>query len=262
MMSMGTASLLIYLIPTGLLAIHSPRSSTRRLYRRPAIARHFRTQTGLDSTTGRMAPPPPGRRNYPAVLVSWHDAVACCAWLTEQLAAALPSGYAVRLPDEAEWEKAARGGLHLPAEALVVRTDSGVLNPRQEVAMQPNPLPRRRWPWGEWADDSPLRCANMAESRVGGTMAVGSFPDGASPYDCLDMAGNVFEWTLSLFQKYPYQSADGRNDLQAEGSRTLRGGSWISDRRYARVSYRCFNHPDFFYDFIGFRVVVAPVLGS
>ena len=93
-------------------------------------------------------------------------------------------------------------------------------------------------------------------------MAVGSFPDGASPYGCLDLAGNVWEWTLSLFKEYPYRPEDGREDLQADGNRALRGGSWDSDQRIARVSYRYSPHPDYFNYYVGFRLVVAPVLSS
>jgi formylglycine-generating enzyme required for sulfatase activity len=93
-------------------------------------------------------------------------------------------------------------------------------------------------------------------------MAVGSFPEGVSPHGCIDMSGNVWEWTASLYRDYPYRPDDGREDPLAEGSRTLRGGSWFNYPRYARVSSRDLDHPDFFLDLVGFRVVVAPVLGS
>ena len=93
-------------------------------------------------------------------------------------------------------------------------------------------------------------------------MAVGSFPDGASPYGCLDLAGNVWEWTLSLFKEYPYRPEDGREDLQADGNRALRGGSWNYSHWYARVSCRFIDHPVNFDNSVGFRLVVAPVLSS
>ena len=104
--------------------------------------------------------------------MSWYEALAYCRWLTEQLngplraKAALAAGERciVRLPTEAEWEKAARGmGAH-------------------------------RWPWGDaWREGS----ANTAEARLEQTSPVGLFPAGASPCGALDMAGNVWEWTSS-----------------------------------------------------------------
>jgi len=164
--------------------------------------------------------PLPGKENHPAVNIYWRDAMAYCKWLAEA------TGKPYRLPTETEWEKAARG------------TDG------------------RIYPWGnEW--DS-KRC-NTKEGGKRGTTPVGAYPQGASPYGLLDMAGNVFEWTLSLYRPYPYQSDDGREDPHAVGDRVLRGGSWLGSRRLARVSYRSFSGPDVFGNDAGFRVVVAPV---
>jgi formylglycine-generating enzyme required for sulfatase activity len=167
----------------------------------------------------------------PVVGVTWFEAMAYCAWLSGRLLAAgrLPEGYVVRLPAEAEWEKAARGA-------------GG-----------------RIYPWGGRWD--PAR-ANTWEGHVLRPSPVGVYPGGASPYGCLDMAGNVWEWTHSLYRDYPYDPDDGREDEDEPGRRALRGGSWLSRRRYARCACRDLNRPDVFNGGLGFRLVVAPALAQ
>jgi formylglycine-generating enzyme required for sulfatase activity len=91
---------------------------------------------------------------------------------------------------------------------------------------------------------------------------VGAYPGGMAACGALDMSGNIWEWTHSLYQDYPYRTDEGREDRFAAGRRTLRGGAWNSYHRYARVSYRGHNHPDYFNVVIGVRVVVGPVLLS
>jgi len=143
--------------------------------------------------------PPSGKEDHPVVNVPWHDAVAYCNWLTEV------TGKPYRLPTEAEWEKGARG--------------SG----------------GRIYPWGNRWD------AERCNSREGGkrdTTPVGAYPEGASPYGLLDMAGNVWEWTRSVDKDYPYDPDDGREDLEAKGTRVLRGGSWSNNQDFARCVER------------------------
>ena len=169
--------------------------------------------------TNRSAPsqwegntPPVELANHPVVNVTWRDAIAFCAWLSEQL------GETVRLPSEAEWEKAARG-------------DQG----------------SRRYPWG---DDEPDEDRCNFDNNIGTTTSVGLFPAGNSPYHCCDMSGNVWEWTGSLWGKdfssaefgYPYDPTDGRENLDAPESvrRVLRGGAFtqLSSRRALRLPLR------------------------
>jgi formylglycine-generating enzyme required for sulfatase activity len=162
--------------------------------------------------------------DYPAVVISWHDAVAYCHWLAKV------TGRPYRLPGEAEWEKAARG------------SDG------------------RIYPWGNQWD--PKRC-NTSEGGQGGTTPMGVYSDGASPYGLLDMAGNVWEWCATKWQKtYPYdvEADEWQPDyLDGTHSRVLRGGSWYLNRNYARCSFRNLYLPyDRFNDF-GFRVVLASI---
>ena len=179
--------------------------------------------------------------NRPVRWVTWFEAVAFCRWLTERLQAAgsqgrvwyggqhsdlrLPvPGFRCRLPTEAEWERAARG-------------ERG-----------------RRYAWGDKAWE-PQR-ANLA-GTVGDVAPVGMFPLGATPSGLLDMTGNVWEWTASLYRSYPYRGDDGRNDEEAEGPRVVRGACWDYFQGGARCAYRAWNDPDDYYLTIGFRVVMS-----
>ncbi len=189
-----------------------------------------------------------GLANRPVVGVCWYEAVAFCHWLTEGMRRAGVKGQVwrsgrisalqsplsnLRLPSEAEWEKAARGSQG------------------------------SRWPWGdEWLANR----ANTEESGIKETSAVGAFPAGASFWGALDLAGNVWEWTASRWGRtsiyrpdygYPYDPEDGREELDGADFRVVRGGSWNYDQGYARCAYRCWFAPGF-YDFdAGFRVVVS-----
>ena len=79
---------------------------------------------------------------------------------------------------------------------------------------------------------------NYKYSCVGDTSPVGSYPEGASPYGVLDLAGNVWEWTQSEYKPYPYQADDGRENLDSTNVRVLRGGAWDDGAFSARASLR------------------------
>ena len=182
----------------------------------------FVTEANVDPPEHwRGRQPPKGKEDHPVVNVSWHDAQAYGRWLAGKI------GRAVRLPTEAEWEKAARGDRD-----------------------------GRRYPWGDaWGE---LMC-NSGELGLGDTSPVGLFLSGASPYGVLDMAGNVWEWCQSKYKPYPYDADDGREDLRGDYHRVLRGGSFNVDRRGVRCAFR-FNphpHPGDRFVSLGYRVVVV-----
>ena len=181
-----------------------------------------------------------GKRDYPVAYVKWTDAMAYCQWLNELLKGELPAGIILRLPTEAEWEKAARW---LPSP-------SG-----GEAGGEGESL---EYPWGNEFD---IKKCNTSEGNRGDTTSVGSYsPSGDSPYGCADMAGNVWEWTHSLLEDYPYKATDGREDEQASGYRVLRGGSFNSNEWNARCACRNDSSIVNFSYGIGFRVVASPRL--
>ncbi len=82
---------------------------------------------------------------------------------------------------------------------------------------------------------------------------MGSYPSGASPFGILDLAGNVWEWTSSLYKPYPYVASDGREDPTASGFRVRRGGSGYDPPRDLRSALRSGSGPAFRGYFTGFR---------
>jgi formylglycine-generating enzyme required for sulfatase activity len=162
--------------------------------------------------------------NRPRESVSWYEAVAFCRWLSRQL------GYEVRLPSEQQWEKAARG-------------TNG-----------------REYPWGEGYRAG---FANVNEKRTKAgpsyleqTTAVGLYPQGASPYGVMDMAGNVWEWCLNNYDDLEETVIDVRGN-----SRVLCGGAWIGYPVNARAVFRLRPPPNYYYHDGGFRVVcVSPIV--
>jgi len=102
------------------------------------------------------------------------------------------------------------------------------------------------------------RC-NTHELGLGDTTPVGIFQEGASPYGVLDLSGNIWEWTRSIYQDYPYKPDDGRENLETpdDVSRVLRGGAFHFNQYYARCASRYYSDPVYWYDSSGFRVVVS-----
>jgi len=186
--------------------------------------------------------------NHPVVGITWYEALAFCRWIEEIILNGKekkniriwvneesvdqsldPGRWTVTLPSEAQWEKGARG------------------------------QDKRIYPWGDKAD--PNR-ANYSDTGIGSTSAVGCFPSGVSPYGLLDMSGNVWEWTRSLYRNYPYsKDLKERENLKAGSNewRVLRGGSFDDYARLVRCACRVRISPVNGGSLIGFRIVLSPL---
>lgn len=161
--------------------------------------------------------------SFPQACVSWYEAVAYANWLSFE------SSLDVRLPTEAEWEKAARG------------TDG------------------RTYPWGNQPPALLVRSQGNFRRNSGLEWStVGRFPDGAGPYGALDMVGNVWEWTSSETSDYPYRADDGREEVEGNADRVGRGGSMISDLLWLSTFARNRVTPEHDGTDVGFRLVVVP----
>lgn len=178
------------------------------------------------STGWSLRKPPKDKLDHPVVTISWHDALAYCQWLSTD------TGKAYRLPNEAEWEKAARG------------TDG------------------RIYPWGnEW---NAAACNNNGE----GTTAVSTYETFSSPFNVADMVGNVQEWVSTIWgedrnqseYRYPFNPHDGREELADDPQRPYlrriyRGGSFKDSSDKCTCSTRGRFKPDSTNEARGFRIV-------
>lgn len=172
-----------------------------------------------------------GSPTHPVAFVSWPDALAYCRWLQGALEGSsqtaprirqlLREGWRVTLPSESEWEKAARG------------TDG------------------RAYPWGA----EPRR--DRANYEATGTTPVGRFACPECPYGLADMSGNVWEWTSSPYQPYPYDPSDDRAKLRDDALWVMRGGHFGDGSRLVRTTTRGAADPGARRPFIGFRVAVS-----
>ncbi len=187
---------------------------------------------------GEIAPYAPTDQ-HPIVLVSWHDAMAYATWAGK------------RLPTEAEWEKASRGG-------SVARTYPwGNLTPTGNQCNFADKNLTHYW----WAD-------KKADDGYTFTAPVGSYPKNS--YGLFDMAGNVWEWCLDEYDAGFYAVSEGVNPISGantpqqisesfesvESNRVLRSGSWLVTAANVRSSTRFFLPPESTNYSVGFRCVM------
>lgn len=188
----------------------------------------FVEASGFDAAPAALTSPP----DHPVANVSWPDALAYCDWLDATLRAEpttpatlralLTDGWRVTLPTEAQWEKAARG-----PDGLV-------------------------FPWGEVADRS------RANYQSQGTTPVARYPCDDCPYGLADMSGNVWEWTRSPYQPYPFTAEDDTESLREDALWVMRGGSYTDPARNVRGAIRGGGDPGARRPFMGFRVALVP----
>lgn len=216
------------------------------------------TEHKPENRGGLKSPP-----NYPIRWVTWKEAVSFCRWLTNtwQNAGILPKGWIVRLPGEAEWEKGARGGLKIPKTPVIeVLSGTDIKKAENIQDWETNPLPQRRYPWGDTPD--PNR-ANYHDTGIGNISAVDHFPDGAGPYGCVDMVGNIWEWCSTIYneQSYPFriQNEWAQSYLNKEINRSVRGGAFDRNGYDDWCAFRGHEHPDRKCMDLGFRVAVFSV---
>lgn len=171
-----------------------------------------------------------GPSNHPVRNVSWPEALAYARWLqstlerspaSDQIRQRLAEGWRVGLPSEAQWEKGARG------------TDG------------------RRFPWGH----EPRQ--DRANFQGTGPVPVGQLACPECPYGLQDMSGNVWEWTRSPYEPYPYSEADDFANLDGDALFVIRGGHFGDPARMVRTTVRTGADPGARRAFIGFRVVLA-----
>ncbi len=176
--------------------------------------------------------------NQPAVRVSWLKVMAFCEWLSAK------TGRKFTLPDEAQWEYACRAG-------SATSYSFGELGCDYSNAANLGDITLREFAACTWMDgrvhgasvlenaskyDDWIPRDNKYDDKGFVSQDIGKYKPNA--WGLYDMHGNVWEWTLSAYKPYPYNAADGRNDIALKQKRVVRGGSWYDRPFKGTSSYR------------------------
>lgn len=179
---------------------------------------------------------PISEHHYPVTHVTWNDAKAYCAWLSEK------TGDHYDLPSEAQWEYAARSR----GKAVLYSWGSQATDGKSE---------------GNVADETGKTQMKHLIIKAGYddgfafTSPVGTYPP--NELGVYDMTGNVWEWCEDMYQQeYPSAPPKDYRCLEGKDLRVVRGGSWFDRLRYCRVTKRNFNYPDLSAGHYGFRVAM------
>ena len=224
------------------------------------------TKAGWDfiKLQGRSGPAaygvPYGYENHPVVGISWYEALAFTKWLTYLAHDKkwLDESMLITLPNEPEWEKAARGGIEYPEPPVLVSLSAFKKGP---YSMLVNQQAKRTYPWGDAFEDG--ECNHLRLSIMT-TVCSGSFPGGRSVYGVEELSGNVLEWCRSMYdaqsryETEAYSSWVNGEKEHGTGRRVVRGGSF----NYATLSVRCAGrswlNPGSLGSLRGFRLVALP----
>jgi len=204
------------------------------------------------------------KQDHPMVMVSWYAAVAFCNWKSEQegfegcynlstwTCDFAKTGF--RLPTEAEWEYAARGGL---AGKRYPWGDS-ILSSQANYYTSGNPYETGDYPWTTPVGFYDGQLRQKTDFNWPGSATSYQTTSGVNSYGLYDAAGNVFEWCNDWYDSDYYDSSPGVNPQGPTSgtSRVIRGGGWISGEDGCRASYRYFNGPTYRLNDFGFRLAL------
>lgn len=181
-----------------------------------------------------------GHDDLPVVGVSWFEAYAYIQWLNQQFEYPILHKFIENIPQHE---------LNAPVTNFIVRYPGYRFPTEQEWEKASRGPDGRIYPWGNEFDTT---LANTQENGINRTTPTRYHKQGASPYGCVDMAGNVWEWCLTIWSEE--QAGPQNNDPMGKRSRSVRGGSWCDPSRNARCSCRGWSHPVGRYGDRGFRL--------